>query len=149
MRNAVIIAQHECFLGFHYSLLITHDSLHLQVDARTQRDDVGVAAARTGVLTLFAGIIDPLVADVHIPVADRVLDVLIAVRGTDRVGATRARRDHEIVVLRIVGRFGVVHETGTNRPLRVQLVLDAELIAKARKPIVRMLDMSKQLGIIK
>ena len=30
-----------------------------------------------------------------------------------------------------------------------EILLDAELIAKARKPIVRMLDMSKQLGIIK
>lgn len=30
-----------------------------------------------------------------------------------------------------------------------EILLDAELIAKASKPIVRMLDMSKQLGIIK
>ena len=30
-----------------------------------------------------------------------------------------------------------------------EILIDAELIAKARKPIVRMLDMSKQLGIIK
>lgn len=43
--------------------------LHLlQVDSRAEGDDMGVAAAGVGVLAVCAGMIDALVADVHIAV---------------------------------------------------------------------------------
>lgn len=96
---------------------------------------MGVAAAREGVFVIFAGVVDAFVADVHVAVAERILDVFDAAAGADGIGAARAGGHHEIGVVGIAGRAVVVDEAGADRPLVVDLVLDAELVAPSVTPV--------------